>query len=183
MRRLVPALVASLVMLAMAACAPAQQAPTPAPEEAKPKYGGTLRNWYSTAIARFDLSREIQSESVKSNSLARNNLVTYRAGPQVDVYDSAIVAELAERWEFKDPSTLVFYLRKGVKFHNKPPVNGRELDSEDVKFTIERMLAGDHGYKAMYQSIKTVETPDKYTVVLKLDPPDADMLTNLAQGF
>ena len=36
---------------------------------------------------------------------------------------------------------MVFYLRKGVKFHNKPPVNGRELKAQDVKYSLERFAA------------------------------------------
>ena len=39
-----------------------------------------------------------------------------------------------------DDTTYVFYLRQGVKWHNKPPVNGRELVAEDVKFTYDRFL-------------------------------------------
>ena len=48
--------------------------------------------------------------------------------------------DLAERWEEPDDTTYVFHLRQGVKWHNKPPVNGRELVAEDVKFTYDRFL-------------------------------------------
>src|SRR5437667_5014483 len=41
---------------------------------------------------------------------------------------------LAESWEMVDPSTWVFHLRTGVKFHNVPPVNGREMVAEDVRY-------------------------------------------------
>jgi ABC-type transport system substrate-binding protein len=42
---------------------------------------------------------------------------------------------LAERWEMVDPLTWDFYLRHGVKFHNLPPVNGRKMTAEDVKYS------------------------------------------------
>jgi ABC-type transport system substrate-binding protein len=32
-----------------------------------------------------------------------------------------IEPDLAERWEAPDDMTYVFHLRKGVKWHNKPP--------------------------------------------------------------
>src|SRR5712692_3541407 len=48
--------------------------------------------------------------------------------------------DLAERWESPDDTTSIFHLRKGVKWHNKPPVNGRELVAEDVKFSFDRFL-------------------------------------------
>ena len=35
---------------------------------------------------------------------------------------------------------MVFHLRQGVKWHNKPPLNGREFVAEDVKFTYDRFL-------------------------------------------
>src|SRR4029453_19312983 len=39
---------------------------------------------------------------------------------------------LAEKWAQPNPTTYIFQLRKGVKFHN-----GRELTAEDVKANIE----------------------------------------------
>ena len=42
-----------------------------------------------------------------------------------------IEPDLAERWEEPDDTTVVFHLRKGVKWHNKPPLNGREFVAED----------------------------------------------------
>jgi len=48
--------------------------------------------------------------------------------------------DLAERWEEVDDTTYVFHLRKGVKWHNKPPLNSRELVAEDIKFTYARFL-------------------------------------------
>jgi peptide/nickel transport system substrate-binding protein len=48
--------------------------------------------------------------------------------------------DLAERWESPDDTTYISYLRKGVKWHNKLPVNGCELVAEDVKFTYGRFM-------------------------------------------
>src|SRR5439155_14918125 len=44
---------------------------------------------------------------------------------------------LATSWEMVTPSTWIFKLRQGVKFHNRPPVNGREMTAEDVKYSYE----------------------------------------------
>lgn len=91
---------------------------------------------------------------------------------------------LAEKWELKDGgATVVFTLRKGVKFHN-----GKEMTSEDVKWSIERACnpkvaspvasayMGDIvGLNDMVEgkatSVKGIETPDPMTVVFKLDKP------------
>src|ERR1700757_2178989 len=45
------------------------------------------------------------------------------------------VGLLAERWENVTPTTWRFHLRKGVKFHN-----GKPLEAEDVKYSIEQYL-------------------------------------------
>ena len=72
---------------------------------------------------------------------------------------------LAESWEFKDGGkTIVFHLRKGVKFHD-----GEELTADVVKFSIERVLR----LKAepswlVSEFIEKVEVIDKYTVAFRL---------------
>lgn len=48
---------------------------------------------------------------------------------------SNLVPDLAERWETPDDKTYIFYLRKGIKFHD-----GTELTAEDVKYTFESIL-------------------------------------------
>ena len=46
--------------------------------------------------------------------------------------DFQLVNRLAERWEQRDPQTMRFYLRKGIKFHN-----GAEVNADDVKYSLE----------------------------------------------
>ena len=42
-----------------------------------------------------------------------------------------LAPELAERWDVSpDGKLITFYLHKGVKFANLPPVNGREVIAE-----------------------------------------------------
>ena len=38
-------------------------------------------------------------------------------------------SHLAESWDTPDPLTIIFNIRKGVKWQNKAPMNGRELKS------------------------------------------------------
>ena len=91
---------------------------------------------------------------------------------------------LAESWEQPDPETIVFHLRQGVRWHDIPPVNGREFVADDVVYTYRRHYgAGEgEGFSAMqWQSINditSVEARDRYTVVLK-SPPNLDLLHDL----
>jgi peptide/nickel transport system substrate-binding protein len=76
----------------------------------------------------------------------------------------AVEPDLAERWEEPDDTTVVFYLRRGVRWHNKPPVNGRELTAEDVKFTYDRFLTEKgNPLKFMLDPVDRVEVVDRYT--------------------
>ncbi len=56
---------------------------------------------------------------------------------------------------------IVFHLRRGVKFHD-----GHEFDAGDVKFTYEAIMNPENlsPRTSDYEPVKSLETPDKYTV-------------------
>ncbi len=86
------------------------------------------------------------------------------------------VPDLAASWETPNNTTYIFHLRKGVKFHD-----GKELTSEDVKFTFERILDPKTGSpaRAYLKDVESIETPDKYTVKITLKQPVASFLVGL----
>jgi peptide/nickel transport system substrate-binding protein len=87
---------------------------------------------------------------------------------------------LAESWKQEGPTSWVFRLRKGVKFHDGTPFNAAA-----VKFNFERLL--DPATKSrdanMLASLDTVEVVDEFTVRLKLKRPFAPLLRTLAYIF
>lgn len=94
--------------------------------------------------------------------------------------DGAVVPGLAESWEISDDGlTYTFTLRSGVTFHD-----GTTMDAEDVKFSLDRILAEDsaNAQKALYAAISSVEVVDPQTVRLTLSEPNGNMLFNLAWG-
>lgn len=81
-------------------------------------------------------------------------------------YTSVYPALAKDFPENPDPLTYIFHLREGVTFHD-----GKEVTSEDVKYTYERLLDESYGatFGAVYrENIDSIETPDKYTVVFHL---------------
>lgn len=86
---------------------------------------------------------------------------------------------LADQWELRDPLTLVFHLRDGVRF-----ADGRAMTARDVVWSINSMRDGTviSPKAATYASIEKVEAPDARTVILDLKQPDNFLLTNLATG-
>ncbi|MEL6620601.1 MAG: ABC transporter substrate-binding protein [Pseudomonadota bacterium] len=94
--------------------------------------------------------------------------------------DGSVVPGLAESWEISDDGlSYTFKLRSGVTFHD-----GTTMDAEDVKFTLDRIIAEDsvNAQKALYSAISSVEVVDPQTVRLTLSEPNGNMLFNLAWG-
>ena len=116
-----------------------------------------LPSWESLFCSDWTLDRTIQSFTTEFFPL--------------DCYKG----NLAEKWEQTDPTTVTVYLRPGIHWQNKEPVNGRELVASDVQFTYDRMLGTGSGFTepnpmfagAMTDIDKVVAT-DKYTVQFKL---------------
>src|SRR5206468_3696375 len=101
-------------------------------------------------------------------------------GPEAkDSADHRIMPDIAEKWEYTSPTTVVFTLRKGVRFHKKPPVNGREVTAEDVKFSLDRFRAKSP-VRSRLEPVQSVDVLDRYTVRLVLREPFAPLLNHLA---
>ena len=91
-----------------------------------------------------------------------------------------IRGQLAESFEISpDGLTFTFHIRQGVHWHDKPPMNGRELVAEDIVFSFHRMTGLGSGFteKTPFGSlanlpIESITAPDKYTVVFKLTKLD-----------
>jgi peptide/nickel transport system substrate-binding protein len=77
---------------------------------------------------------------------------------------------LATDWAQKSPTVYEYTLRKGVKFWD-----GTELTSQDVKYSwdYQRGVVGPGDGSSIFAPVKSIDTPDKYTVRLTLKEPNA----------
>jgi peptide/nickel transport system substrate-binding protein len=147
-----------------------------------PKRGGTLnlRLWDPP---HFDL-HAAGGLSFKLHipmSLTHSRLVRHKTGPAVVPGTFQFEPDLAESWTTPNDTTYVFKLRRGVKWHNKPPANGRELVADDVVYTINRFLTTKgHANAHMLKAVDKVEAVDKYTVKFTLKEASAWFLDTLA---
>ena len=145
-----------------------------------PKKGGTLslRLWDPP---HFDHMLIISYKTNIALSFTHSRLVKQKAGPAIQPGTFPLEGDLAESWSQPNENTYVFKLRRGVRWHNKPPVNGRELTAEDVKYSIDRFLTVKGNANAyMLRSVDKVEAVDKYTVKFTLKEPFAWFLDMLA---
>jgi len=146
-----------------------------------PKRGGTLAiRTYDPP--HFDPFQTISFKTHISLSFTHSRLLKHKAGPSVAPGTFPIEGDLAESWTQPNETTCVFKLRRGVKWHNKPPVNGRELTADDVVFSVNHFLTVKGNANAyMLKAVDKVEAPDKYTVKFTLKEPFVwllDMLSN-----
>jgi peptide/nickel transport system substrate-binding protein len=146
-----------------------------------PKRGGTV------TVRGFDPPHfdPMLTSSFKTHttlSFTHSRLVKHKAGPGVAPGTFPIEGDLAESWTQPNETTYVFKLRRGVRWQPKPPVNGRELTAEDVRYSVERFMTVPGNTNAyMLKLVDRVEAPDRSTVRFTLKEPYVwflDMLAN-----
>jgi peptide/nickel transport system substrate-binding protein len=114
--------------------------------------------------------------------LTSNRLVRYAFSDEAaNAGDLSLKGDLAESWTSSpDYRVWTFKLRQGVKWHNLPPVNGRELVAADVKYCFEQ-YAKEGVQTFTFQEIEAMETPDKHTLRVHLKTPNTLFPQNLAE--
>ena len=94
----------------------------------------------------------------------------------------------AQEWEQPtEGDQLILTLREGMKWQNKPPVNGRAATVDDIVFFLERNRQGllqdgtpDQSFyrKADFANIDSVAATDSKTVTIKFKRPDPHFLNS-----
>jgi peptide/nickel transport system substrate-binding protein len=149
-------------------------------EAAVPKRGGILRGRGRDPV-HFDPHLTRNARTHAALSFVYSKLLRHKVGEDVRPGTFIVEPDLAERWESPDDTTYIFHLRQGVKWHNKPPVNGRELVAEDVKFTFDRFLTVEgNPARELLEPVERVEVVDRYAVQFRLKEPYVWLLDTLA---
>src|SRR5919109_1309358 len=169
----IPVLIALLIVAGLVGVTAARQ----------PRRGGILRvrGWDPV---HFDpqLTRNFKTNTTLS--FVYSKLLRHKVGADVQPGTFLVEPDLAERWEAPDDTTYLFRLRKGVRWHNKPPVNGRELVAADVRFTFDRFLREKgNPERQLLESVERVEVVDRYTVKFLLKEPYVWLLDIVANAM
>ena len=94
--------------------------------------------------------------------------------------DGSISPHAAESWQISpDYLSYTFEIRKGIKFHD-----GHELTAEDVKFSMDRLLAIGEGNAYLYRGkVAKTEVLDEYRVRFTLEAPFGPFLSALVRLY
>jgi ABC-type transport system substrate-binding protein len=150
-----------------------------APPAAKAKYGGTLRSSVISSGIHDDYQQQTGAQLGLNTSMAYSGLLKFKHGPAIKPGTYISEGDLAESWEQPDDLTYVFKLRRGVKFQNLKPVNGREATSADVQYSYQRVI-DLKTVSSLLAGVQKMETLDPYTLKITLAEPNADFLTNIS---
>jgi ABC-type transport system substrate-binding protein len=164
---------------APASAAPSTGAQPTAAPTAQPKYGGKLRAHVTVGRAHDDPHQQTSGNNSLSPTMAYSGLLQFKHGKDIQPGTYIPTGDLAESWEQPDELTYLFKLRPGVKFQNVKPVNGREVTSADVLYSLQRVIALKF-LASLLDGVDKMETPDPRTVKVTLARPNADFLGNLA---
>ncbi|WP_406033786.1 ABC transporter substrate-binding protein [Nocardioides sp. NBC_00163] len=154
-------------------------------EDAGPPQDGGILHTAATADApSLDIQKEASYMTHVAVGTVYSRLVAPKTGKDVEYGSSELEGDLAEKWsKSEDLKTWTFNLRQGVKFHDKPPVDGREFTSADVKCTVDRIKSLPGHQLGLVAGVTEVETPDPYTVVFTLGSANAAFDQTVANPF
>lgn len=164
----------------------------------KPQYGGNYIYAVGTDINGFDNAYtypyltntlNITNEPLMAGDWAKGPAGSGEVSWQIlgVTFMQASRMRVAESWEAPDGETLIFHIRKGINFQNKPPVNGRELDADDVVYTLKRCFETPGSYlNFTYKGDDapvSIKALDKWTVEIKSKPGKQGPLFIVTAGY
>ena len=168
--------------------------PTNGKVHTAPSYGGTITtSWrkfppgvdtYDTFSVYAHISGNIEKLAIMDWGIDRDefDFRTY------NMPNFVMKGHLAESWDISpDGLTFTFNIRQGVNWHDKAPMNGRELTADDIEWNFHRQLGLGSGFTEVPPTAdrfathewESVTATDKWTVVFKLTEPRLWALNDL----
>ncbi len=100
-------------------------------------------------------------------------------------YASRLTGQLSESWSMPDDETILFNIRKGVYWQDKPPVNGRQYDANDAAWAVNHLWEAPTGAHQMIvapgERIISATALDDWTLEVKV-PHEAQGLQAIYTG-
>jgi len=161
-----------------------------------PKYGGTLTTIISTDPLGFDYAytRLMTSNTLQNEELTMGDWAKGPAGTNENDWSMGFGGDirqltgcLAESWSTPDDETIVYKIRKGIHWWDKPPANGRVFTAEDAAWNIERNFSAKASYlTASYTHVgrnPTDITVDGDTISMKVRPDSQGLMLAVISDY
>ncbi len=161
------------------AVAPGAPTSGAAPAEPKPQSGGKVQIATDRPIQQLLLYEDSSSDPSVYLQMVYEPLVRLNLEPYPKDWRDhlRVIPHLAESWQQTDPTTYVFKIRKGVKWHD-----GVDFTAEDVVWSYEflRDPQKNHPTRSFIAGLATVRALDPLTLEVKSQVPDYRFLNSLA---
>jgi len=93
--------------------------------------------------------------------------------------DDILKGDLAESWEMTGPTSVIYHLRQGVMWQDKPGVMAaREVTADDIVWNFERFTSTtthDLGTPGRTNKLTSIVAIDRYTVEFTYETPNIDV--------
>ena len=158
----------------------------------KPIYGGTVTTALAADYGQWDPYHN-QTIRVDHLQFTSNEMIggDWTKGPQGTgdtdwalgwLGDMKVIAPELCSWSLPNDTTIIWNLKKGVKFQNKAPAFGREMTADDIIWNFEYQFNNQGTWQNMEYPVGNPMRPvswkatDKYTVEVKFQSADAQSL-------
>lgn len=180
--------------LSLLACREKEQPPAagyrdrvslPVNTSATARSGGAFKSFVPIEPPSLDPHASASIATFQAAALTYPRLLKFTTATYPDFARGTVEGDLAESFELvPDRLTLTFRLRQGLRWDNKPPVNGRAIDANDVVASWNRFARlSPNRYDLLYHAdlgpgaaVESVSAPNASTVVFRLKQPDASVL-------
>jgi peptide/nickel transport system substrate-binding protein len=163
----------------------------------KPQYGGVATLALSADVGGFDegwhgpsvlTTQRLTHEELLQGDWAQGPEGTGKADWTLSTVNSMSLktGSLADSWQIPQKGKVIFHIREGVYWQNKPPTSGRALTVDDVVFSLKRVCTESAAYvKTSYPNLaKTVViTGDETTRTVTIETPDIGEWANAITIF
>ncbi|MCZ6873059.1 MAG: ABC transporter substrate-binding protein, partial [bacterium] len=151
---------------------------SPVIAEEKPVYGGVMKVAIAGDPPSLDMHRETTFKVMIPMGNVYNTLIKFdpHGYPK-------IIGDVAKSWtRSEDGNIVTFKLHRGIKFHD-----GTEMTSADVKASWDKIVFPGKGVvsarRSTYQMVKSIEAPDRDTIVFTLHYPAASFIPLVALPY
>ena len=164
-----------------------------------PQYGGTITYALAADIPGPDTVISGGSATFSAGAVVEKLGVADWAAPRdkfsFNIYELNVPSNtkgvLAESWSQPDPLTYIIKVRQGVHWHDKAPMNGRELTAQDVEYNFHRMVGIGSGftekspkaYSFRAGEFESITATDQSTVVFKMNEPRLSALASILDDW